>query len=106
MPETALGPFPSETSVEQLIWLIHATAGGQLNAAEFVDRFRQAHEKLEAQGRIRYTSKDQARLIWDVLWDLEYYSPDPNREETPGEWHSADEVLKSVKRVAARLAEL
>lgn len=106
MTDSLLGPYPTNPSVEQLVWLIRSAATEAIDPLEFVTSFRAAHEALEAQGRIRYASKEQARLVWDVLWDLEYYSPDPAQEETPEEWHGIEQVIKTVKRVAEKLAEL
>jgi hypothetical protein len=106
MTHSALGPFPSQTSVDQLVWLIRAAANEVITAADFVKAFRDVHEAIESTSRIRYASKEQARLIWDVLWDLEYYSPDPAHEENPEEWHTLEVVMKTVKRVGPKLAEL
>jgi hypothetical protein len=106
MSDSPLGPYPSHTSVDQLVWLIRSAATDSIEPLEFIKSFRSAYEALEALGRIRYTSKDQARLIWDVLWDMEYYSPDPAQEEHPEEWHGLEQVIKTVKRVGPKLAEL
>jgi hypothetical protein len=103
MTTAPLGPKPTTPGVDQLVWLIQAAAGGALPAEEFVAAFRRDYEELEVQGRVKYASKEQARLIWDVLWDLEYYSPDPAREAAPADWHTLDQVVKTVQRVAARL---
>ncbi len=106
MTNSPLDPFPTQVGVEQLVWLIHAAAAGEISPDDFVRSFRDVYEVIEAAGRIRYVSKDQARLIWDVLWDLEYYSPDPAQEENPAEWHTIETVIKTVKRVAPKLAEM
>jgi hypothetical protein len=45
-------------------------------------------------------------LIWDVLWALEFYSPNPSKEENPHEWHGVDVVLAEAQRAARRLKEL
>lgn len=103
MSNAPLGPKPVTPGVEQLVWLIQAAAGGALPMQEFVDTFRRDYESLEVEGRVHYASKEQARLIWDVLWDLEYFSPDPAREANPSDWHGIEQVARTVERVAARL---
>lgn len=105
MSDSPLGPFPSQTSVDQLVWLIRAAATEAITATDFVKAFRDVYEAIESAGRIRYASKEQARLIWDVLWDLEYYSADPAQEENPEEWHTVELIIKTVKRVGPKLAE-
>ena len=95
-----------ELGVPQLVWLVEQVASGRLPVQELIRTFRDTHESIERLGRPKYSSKDEARLIWDILWMLEFYSPDPSGEENPGEWHSADEVLAEVQRVAKRLKEL
>lgn|SRR5574341_761401 len=106
MAESSLDSFPAQIGVAQLVWLIRAAAAGEIGPQDFVDSFRAVHEAIEAAGRARYASKEQARLIWDVLWELEYYSPDPSGEENPEEWNSIEVVMKTVKRAARKLAAL
>ena len=105
MSAAPLGPFPTQTGVAQLVWPIRATAVNEITLPDFIKSFRAVHEALESVGRIQYASQEQARLIWDVLWDLEYYSPDPEKEESPEEWTSAETVMKTIKRAAEKLAE-
>ena len=61
---------------------------------------------MEHAGRPAYRSKDEARLIWDVLWALEFYSPDPAREPNPAEWNDAEAILAEVRRVNDHLRAL
>ena len=105
MADSPLGPFPTHPGVDQLVWLIRAAAASEITLPDFIKSFRAVHEAVESAGRIKYASYEQARLIWDVLWDLEYYSPDPEKEESPEEWTSAETVMKTVKRAAEKLAE-
>ncbi len=95
-----------ELGVPQLVWLIEQVASGRLAVQELIRTFRDTHESIERLGRPHYRSKEEARLIWDILWMLEFYSPDPSQEENPSEWHSAEAVLAEVQRVAKRLKEL
>ncbi|MBM4422155.1 MAG: hypothetical protein FJ030_02045 [Chloroflexi bacterium] len=106
MAASPIGSFPSQVGAAQLVWLIRAAAEGEISPQDFVKSFRDVHEVNEAAGRIRYDSREQARLVWDVLWELEYYSPDPSKEENPEDWNSLETVMKTVKRSAAKLAEL
>jgi hypothetical protein len=98
--------FPKELGIPQLRWLIENVAGGRLPVEELIHWFRSIHEAIERQGRPRYTSTEEAHLIWDVLWALEFYSPDPSKEENPREWHGVDVVLTETQRAAKRLKEL
>jgi len=98
--------LPPELGVPQLVWLIEQVDSGQLPVEELIRSFRDTHEDIERLGRPKYRSKEEARLIWDILWMLEFYSPNPSLEENPSEWHSADEVLAEVQRVAKRLKEV
>lgn len=98
--------FPHEPGVEQLRWFIQEVAAQRLPVSELLQHFRATHEAIERLGRPRYRSKDEARLVWDVLWALEFYSPDPTQEKFPAEWNSADMVLAEVQRAAAHMAEL
>jgi hypothetical protein len=106
MPAFSLDSFPTEPDVNQLIWLIRATDAGEVEPEEFIKAFRDVHEAIEAKGQMGYASPAQGQLIWDVLWDLEYYSPDPSKEARPSDWRSQDDVMKTVKRVAQKLAQL
>jgi hypothetical protein len=98
--------FSVHMGADQLVRLIHAAAAREIGPQDFVESFRDLHEALEASGRVRYASKEQARLIWDVLWELEFYSPDPSREPHPEEWNTIEMVMKTVERVAGKLAAL
>lgn len=98
--------FPPEVGVPQLRWMIAAVAEGRLPVEELIHAFRDIHEAIERAGRPDYSSKEEARLIWDVLWTLEFYSPDPKAEENPVEWNDAAAVLNEVRRVAAHIARL
>ena len=105
-PNSGLGPFPTEIGTEQLEWLIRAAAAGEVSPEEFVKSFRDVHEMIESVGKAKYASKEQARLIWDVLWDVEWYSPNPYAEERPEEWTTLETVVKTVKRSAKELEVL
>jgi hypothetical protein len=106
MSDFSLETFPTKPDVNQLIWLIQATDAGAVDPQEFIKAFRDVYEAIEAKGQMGYASPEQGQLIWDVLWDLEYYSPDPSKEANPDAWRSLDTVLKTVKRVARKLDEL
>lgn len=95
--------FPAEPGMGQLRWLIAHTASGVITVPELHARFRPIHEALERQGRVPYSSREEARLIWDVLWVLEFYTTDPAREENPDEWNDAAAVLTEIRRVADAL---
>ena len=98
--------LPPELGVPQLVWLIEQVASDQLPVEELVRSFRDVHESIERLGRPKYRSKEEARLIWDILWMLEFYSSDPPKEDDPSEWHDAADVLAEVRRVAKHLKEL
>jgi hypothetical protein len=98
-------PLP-EAGVAQLRRLIERVASGQAPVEKLIASFQGLYEAAEQAGRIQYHSKEEARLIWDVLWMLEFYSPDPNRETDPSEWNSAADVLAEVQRVARRFQDL
>jgi len=98
--------FPPEPGVAQLRWYIESVASGALPVEELIRSFRSLHETLEQVERNKYASKEEARLIWDVLWALEFYSPDPSKEQNPEEWNDAAAVWAEVKRVAERLKKL
>ena len=111
MPPTApadasLPGLPAEKGIAQLRWLIERVAAGALPLAELIDNFRSLYEAIERIGRPQYRSKEEARLIWDVLWVLEFYSPTPERESNPSEWNSAAAVLAVVQDAARRLEAL
>lgn len=95
-----------ETGVAQLRRLIERVASGQAPVETLIASFQGLYEATEKAGRIQYQSKEEARLIWDVLWMLEFYSADPSGETDPTEWNSAADVLAEVKRVARRFREL
>ena len=102
-PEPATPPQPSLAHLRELI---AAVAAGRVGVGQLIANFRPMHEAVERQGRPAYASKEEARLIWDVLWVLEFYSPNPAAEATPREWHDEQAVLAEVQRVAQRLQEL
>lgn len=101
-PQSAAEPAASLAALRALIVDV---AAGRRPVADLVAQFRGLHETLERQGRLAYRSKDEARLIWDVLWALEFYSPDPAREANPAEWNDAAALLAEVQRVARHLPE-
>lgn len=105
-PDPRFATYPKEAGVSQLRWYIDNVASGALTIAELVGAFRAIHESLESAGRSKYNSKEEARLIWDLLWALEFYSPDPAKEQYPEEWNDAASILVEVKRVAQHLKEL
>ncbi len=103
---TAAAPLPGlppERGVAQLRWLIERVAAGELPLDALIGRFRALYEGVEEAGRPQYRSKEEARLIWDVLWALEFYSPDPSREANPSEWNDAGAVRAVVQEAARRL---
>jgi hypothetical protein len=103
---TAAEPLPGlppEQGVAQLRWLIQRVAAGELPVQVLISNFRSFYESLERLGRPQYRSKEEARLIWDVLWVLEFYSADPARETDPSEWNTADQVMAVVREAARRL---
>jgi hypothetical protein len=104
--DTSLPGLPPEKGIAQLRWLIERVAAGQLPLAALIANFRDLHEAIERLGRPQYHSKDEARLIWDVLWVLEFYSPAPERESEPSDWNSAADVLAVVQDAARRLESL
>ena len=73
-------------------------ARGRRRAAHqaLIGNFRNLYEGVEQLGRPSYRSKEEARLIWDILWVLEFYSPDPGRESNPSEWNNDAAVLAEV----------
>jgi hypothetical protein len=104
--DASLPGLPPEKGVAQLRWLIERVAAGALPLAALIDNFGNLYESIERMGRPQYHSKEEARLIWDVLWVLEFYSPAPERESDPSEWNSAAAVLEVVQDAARRLETL
>jgi hypothetical protein len=98
--------LPAEPGLHQLRWLIDAVADGRLPVHDLIGHFRGLHEAIERRGRPQYRSKEEARLLWDVLWALEFYSPEPAREANPYEWNDADAILAEVRRVSRRLQDV
>ena len=84
-------------------WYITQAARGALTIDEFLTDFRPLHEAVERDGPPQFASPDEARAIWDVLWAVEFCSPDVAREEHPEDWYTPDQVLAIVKRAAAQL---
>ena len=91
----------AESGIAELRRLIQQVAAGQVPVERLIADFRSVYERDE---RPQYRSKDEARLIWDVLWALEFYSPDPSREKQPSEWNDRAAVLAVVQESARRLA--
>ena len=98
--------FPTEVGVSQLRWLIDNVASGNLPVEELIHSFRSIHEAIEHGGGPKYKSKAEARLIWDLLWALEFYSPDQKKAGDAEEWNDAADILAEVKRVAKHLKDL
>jgi hypothetical protein len=98
--------YPAQPGVLQLRWLIQNVAEGKLPVHELIRHFRLIHESIEKAGRPRYASKEESRLIWDILWVLEFYSPDPAKEAVPDDWNDAATVLTEVRRVARAFKKL
>ncbi|MEP7358997.1 MAG: hypothetical protein ABI847_17235 [Anaerolineales bacterium] len=86
--------------------LIAQVAGGTLPVQALITSFRRLHESIERTGQPVYRSKEEARLIWDLLWALEFYSPDPGRQANPAEWNDDAAILEEVQRVNERLQAL
>ena len=95
--------FPKEPGIGQLRWYIQQTAGGRLSIHEFLADFRPLHEAIERHGPPAYASPDEARAIWDVLWAVEFCSPDVSKEDSPEDWYIPEEVLAVVKHAAEQL---
>jgi len=95
--------FPTEPGIDQLRWYITQAAAGALTIQEFLADFRSLHESIEKTGHPDYASKEEARAIWDVLWAVEFCSPDTSKEENPDDWYTPEEVLVVVKRTAEKL---
>jgi hypothetical protein len=92
--------FPTEVGVSQLRWYIQQTANGVLGIQELLADFRDLHEAIERIGPPEYASRDEAQAIWDVLWAVEFCSPDISKEEDPEDWYIPEEVLAIVRRAA------
>lgn len=97
--------FPAEVGVAQLRWLIDTVANRKLPVEELIHSFRGIHEAIEHSGGPKYKSKAEARLIWDLLWALEFYAPD-RKPDNPEEWNDATDILVEVKRIAKHLKDL
>ena len=95
--------FPAQPGVGQLRWYITQTANGVLTIHEFLQDFRQLHERVEQAGSPEYASQEEARAVWDVLWAVEFCSRDISKEENPEDWYIPEEVLTVVKRAAKAL---
>lgn len=99
---------PKTTDVQRLILLIHAAAANEIAPQDFMANFRKVHEQIENEGRPRYESQEQARLIWDVLWEVEFYENPSARiddiaDPTP---KPLEEIMQLVKKTSGRLKEL
>jgi hypothetical protein len=104
--DSSVPGLPTEQGTAQLRWLIERVAAGDLPLDTLIGNFRRLYEGVESAGRPQYRSKEEARLIWDVLWTLEFYSPDPSRESDPSEWNDVDAVRSVVQETARRLKNL
>ncbi len=99
--------FPAEPGAEQMCWLIQHAAEGRLTMEEFIPVFQAAHERASRAGkRPTYRSKAKTRLIWDALLALEFYSPEPSKEEHPEEWHDIKTLRAEIRRIARHLTQL
>jgi hypothetical protein len=103
---SSLPGLPAESGIPQLRWLIERVAGGDLPVEALIGNFRRLYEAIERAGRPRYRSKEEARLIWDVLWVLEFYWPDPSHESDASERNDAQAVLAVVQDAARRLRQV
>ena len=99
--------FPPNPGIAQLRWYVAQTAAGLVTIDELLADFRALHETTERVGRTQFASPAEARAIWDVLWAVEFCSPEaaPQAEppEHPEDWYSPAQVLAIVQRAAARL---
>jgi|SRR5688500_2318765 hypothetical protein len=105
LPASQLGP-DAAGGLAALRHLIARVAGGTLPVQTLISSFRRLHESIERSGQPAYRSKDEARLIWDILWALEFYSPNPSRQANPAEWNDDAAILEEVQRVNERLQAL
>ena len=94
---------PPQAGVAQLRWYIQQAAAGVLTIHEFLRDFRTVHENAERHGAPNYASPAEAKAIWDVLWAVEFCSPNIAQEENPEDWVIPEEVLAVVKRAAEKL---
>jgi hypothetical protein len=74
-----------------------------LSIQELLADFRSLHEAIERAGAPEYASPQEAKAIWDVLWAVEFCSPDISKEENPEDWYIPEEVLTIVRRSAEKL---
>ena len=95
--------FPKEIGPAQLRWFILQTAKRVLSIQELLADFRSLHEAIERAGAPEYASPQEAKAIWDVLWAVEFCSPDISKEENPEDWYIPEEVLTIVRRSAEKL---
>ena len=105
-PPVSAGQTGPDAGVAGLRRLIAQVAGGALPVQTLIRAFPRLYEAVERAGRPAYRSKDEARLIWDILWALEFYSPDPRRQANPAEWNDDAAILEEVQRVNERLQAL
>ena len=98
--------FPASPSSAPLRALIQSAAEGHLALETFISSLHAARVQAELAGPIRYRSKEEARLIWDLLWALEFYSPAPALEARPEEWNDGRAIMAEILRVGQRLAQL
>lgn len=103
-PLTLPPGLPAEPGVAQLRWLIARVAAGEAPVDFLLTHLRPLHEAIERLGPAQFASPDEARAIWDVLWAVEFYSPNAAQEAHPEDWNTAEQVLAVVKRAAAQLA--
>lgn len=96
--------FPPGPGIAQLRWYVTQTAAGVLSIHELLADFRALHEASERLGPTQFASPAEARAIWDVLWAVEFCSPQAAAEQHPEDWYSPAQVLTIVQRAAARLA--
>lgn len=94
---------PPESGVAQLRWYIRQAAAGVITIHEFLSDFRKIHENAERHSAPEYASPTEAKAIWDVLWAVEFCSPNIAAEENPEDWVIPEEVLAVVKRAANQL---
>ena len=80
------------------------TASGALDIHDLLADFRALHEAIERHGPTQFASTDEARVIWDVLWAVEFCSPEAEQSDHPEDWYTPEQVLAIVKRAAAQLA--
>lgn len=95
---------PPAPGAAQLRWYVLQTAAGVLTIEELLADFRGLHEAAERVGPTQFASPAEARAIWDVIWAVEFSSPQAADEPHPEDWYSPAQVLEIVQRAAARLA--